>query len=131
MLLLLPSIPLFMPPTPSMLDLVRLSPRRLFPPGGIELFRQVAVLTDLSEGDEVLGVACGKGVSLEYFAREFGVTASGVEFDPWMVEGWQERGIEIPVYGFQGRGWLRLSVQGYNTEDDLAALVRAVAAFKG
>lgn len=69
-----------------MLDLVRLSPRRLFPPGGIELFRQVAVLTDLSEGDEVLGVACGKGVALEYFAREYGVVASGVEFDPVMVE---------------------------------------------
>lgn len=69
-----------------MLDLVRLSPRRLFPPGGIELFRQVAVLTDLSEGDEVLGVACGKGVALEYFAREYGVVASGVEHDPAMVE---------------------------------------------
>ena len=69
-----------------MLDLVRLSPRRLFPPGGIELFRQVAVLTDMSEGDEVLGVACGKGVALEYFAREWGVVAAGVEHDPLMVE---------------------------------------------
>jgi SAM-dependent methyltransferase len=69
-----------------MLDLVRLSPRRLFPPGGIELFRQVAVLTDLSEGDDVLGVACGKGVALEYFAREWGVHAAGVELDPLMVE---------------------------------------------
>ena len=69
-----------------MLDLVRLSPRRLFPPGGIELFRQIALLTDLSEGDEVLGVACGKGVALEYFAREHGVVAAGVEFDPVMVE---------------------------------------------
>jgi SAM-dependent methyltransferase len=69
-----------------MLDLVRLSPRRLFPPGGVDLFRQVAVLTDLTEGDEVLGVACGKGVGLEYFARECGVTVAGVEFDPLMVE---------------------------------------------
>ncbi len=69
-----------------MLDLVRLSPRRLFPPGGVELFRHVAVLTDLSEGDEVLGVACGKGVALEYFAQEYGVAAAGVEFDAIMVE---------------------------------------------
>jgi SAM-dependent methyltransferase len=69
-----------------MLDLVRLSPRRLFPPGGIELFRQVAVLTDLSGGVEVLGVACGKGVALEYFAREYGAIAAGVEHDPRMVE---------------------------------------------
>jgi ubiquinone/menaquinone biosynthesis C-methylase UbiE len=69
-----------------MLDLVRLSPRRLFPPGGIELYRQIALLTELSPEHEVLGVACGKGVSLEYFAKEFGVMASGVEHDPAMVE---------------------------------------------
>jgi SAM-dependent methyltransferase len=69
-----------------MLDLVRLSSRRLFPPGGVDLFRHIAVLTDLSEGDEVLGVACGKGVTLEYFAREYGVAAAGVELDPVMVE---------------------------------------------
>ncbi|HUF77102.1 MAG TPA: methyltransferase domain-containing protein, partial [Longimicrobiales bacterium] len=50
------------------------------------LSRQVAVLTDMSEGDEVLGVGCGKGVALEYFAREWGVIAAGVEFDPLMVE---------------------------------------------
>ncbi len=74
------------PSVPSMLDLVRLSPRRLFPPGGVDLFRQIAVLTDLSEGDEVLGVACGKGVGLEYFAREYGATASGVEYDAHMVD---------------------------------------------
>jgi SAM-dependent methyltransferase len=69
-----------------MLDLIRLSPRRLFPPGGIDLFRQIAVLTELDEGAEVLGVACGRGIALEYFVREFGVTASGVEHDPHMVE---------------------------------------------
>jgi SAM-dependent methyltransferase len=82
-----------------MLDLVRLSPRRLFPPGGIELFRQVAVLTDLSEGDEVLGVACGKGVVLEYFAREWGVLASGVEFDPLMVEQAEAAARELGLAG--------------------------------
>jgi SAM-dependent methyltransferase len=40
----------------------------------------------MSGGDEVLGVACGKGVSLGYFVKEYEVTASGVEFDPRMVE---------------------------------------------
>jgi len=75
-----------MPPAPSMLDLVRLSPRRLFPPGGIDLFRQIAVLTEMSDEDEVLGVACAKGVSLGYYVNELGVTASGVEHDPRMVE---------------------------------------------
>jgi ubiquinone/menaquinone biosynthesis C-methylase UbiE len=75
-----------MPPAPSMLDLVRLSPRRLFPPGGVDLFRQIAVLTEMSDQDEVLGVACGKGVSLGYYVNELGVTASGVENDPRMVD---------------------------------------------
>jgi ubiquinone/menaquinone biosynthesis C-methylase UbiE len=74
------------PPVPSMLDLIRLSPRRIFPPGGVDLFRQVALLTEMSDKDEVLGVACGKGVSLGYFVKELGVTASGVDFDPRMVE---------------------------------------------
>jgi ubiquinone/menaquinone biosynthesis C-methylase UbiE len=69
-----------------MLDLIRLSPRRLFPPGGVDLFRQIALLTEMTDQDEVLGVACGKGVSLGYFTSEIGVTASGVEHDPRMVE---------------------------------------------
>lgn len=71
---------------PSMLDLVRLSPKRLFPPGGVDLYRQIALLTEMGPGLEVLDVAAGKGVPLEYFAEEFGVTASGVELSPSMVE---------------------------------------------
>jgi len=71
---------------PSMLDLIRLSPKRLFPPGGVELYRQIALLTEMSPALEVLDVASGKGVPLEYFVREFGVTASGVDVDPEMVE---------------------------------------------
>jgi len=78
--------PPYAPAVPSMLDLVRLSPRRLFPPGGEELYRQIALLTEMRPGLEVLDVASGKGVPLEYFVTEFGVTASGVEIDPSMVE---------------------------------------------
>jgi SAM-dependent methyltransferase len=74
------------PSVPSMLDLVRLSPRRLFPPGGEELYRQIALLTEMRPGLEVLDVAAGKGVPLQYFVEEFGVTASGVELDPAMVD---------------------------------------------
>ncbi len=76
---------------PSMLDLVRLSPRPLFPPGGQELARQIAVLTDMGEGTEVLDVGCGKAVSLEYFVREFGVHGSGIENDERLVQGAIER----------------------------------------
>jgi SAM-dependent methyltransferase len=69
-----------------MLDLVRLSPRLLFPPGGVDLYRQIALLTEMGEDDEVLDVACGKGVSLEYFVKEFGVHGAGVDVDPTMIE---------------------------------------------
>lgn len=69
-----------------MLDLIRLSPRRLFPPGGVELYRQIALLTGMSGGAEVLDVACGKGVSLEYFVQEFDVHGSGVDPDPALID---------------------------------------------
>ena len=56
-----------------MMDLVRLSRRPLFPPGGVDLYRQIAILTDMGEGDEVLDAACGNAVPLEWFVTEFGV----------------------------------------------------------
>ncbi len=71
---------------PSMLDLVRLSPRPLFPPGGEALYRQIAVLTGMTEGTEVLDVGCGKAVTLEYFVREYGVHGSGIEADSRLVD---------------------------------------------
>lgn len=76
---------------PSMLDLVRLSRRSLFPPGGVELYRQIALLTDLAPDVEVLDVACGPGVCLEYFVTEFGVDGSGVDYDATMVEAAETR----------------------------------------
>lgn len=68
-----------------MLDLVRLSPRRVYPPGGEAIYRQIARLTGLSQGQELLDVACGKGISLEYFVREHGVQGTGVEEDPSLL----------------------------------------------
>jgi len=68
-----------------MLDLIRLSPRKLFPPGGLELYRQIALLTGMREGQEVLDVACGRGVALEYFVQEFDVHGSGVDPDPALI----------------------------------------------
>jgi ubiquinone/menaquinone biosynthesis C-methylase UbiE len=68
-----------------MLDLVRLASRRVFPPGGENLYRQVARLTELSAGTELLDVASGRGIPLEYFARECGVHGTGVEEDAYLV----------------------------------------------
>jgi ubiquinone/menaquinone biosynthesis C-methylase UbiE len=69
-----------------MLDLVRLSPRLLFPPGGRDLYRQIAVLTGMGQGTEVLDVACGNAVTLEYFVTEHGVQGSGIESDRLLVQ---------------------------------------------
>ena len=70
---------------PSMLDLVRLSPRPLFPPGGEPMYRQIALLAGMSAGTEVLDVGCGRAVPLEYFAREFEVQGAGIEQDAALV----------------------------------------------
>jgi SAM-dependent methyltransferase len=76
---------------PSILDLVHLSRRPLFPPGGIELCRQIALLTDMKEGDEVLVVPSGLAVTLEHFVREYEVQGSGVEDDLILLNDAEER----------------------------------------
>lgn len=40
----------------------------------------------MGEGDEVLVAPCGRGVTLEFFAREFGIHGSGVDEDPRLVD---------------------------------------------
>ena len=77
--------------TPSMMDLIHLSRRPLFPPGGVDLYRQIALLTGLEEGREVLDVACGPGVTVEYFVREYGVHGSGVEVDSRLLSEAEDR----------------------------------------
>lgn len=76
---------------PSMLDLIRLSPKLLFPPGGRALYQQIALLADLSEGDELLVAGSANGVTLQYFVTEYGAQGSGVDFDDAMVAGATER----------------------------------------
>ena len=70
---------------PSMLDLVRLSRDVVFPPGGEDLYRQIARLTELGPPNEVLDAACGRGVTSLFLARSFGVTGVGVDGDPELV----------------------------------------------
>jgi ubiquinone/menaquinone biosynthesis C-methylase UbiE len=70
---------------PSMLDLVRLSPTAVFPPGGEDLYRQIAMLTELAAEQEVLDAACGRGVATSFLARTYGVQGTGVEPDEHLV----------------------------------------------
>ncbi len=76
---------------PSMLDLIHLSRRPLFRPGGVDLYRRIALLTGIEEGHEVLDVACGPGVIVEYFVREYGVQGSGVEAESLLLSEAQDR----------------------------------------
>lgn len=76
---------------PSMLDLVRLSPEPVFPPGGEALYRQIARILELREGQEVLDAACGRGVSLSFLASAYAVEGSGVDPDPNLVREAEER----------------------------------------
>jgi SAM-dependent methyltransferase len=69
-----------------MLDLVRLSRETVFPPGGEDLYRRIAQLTDLVPENEVLDAACGRGVSTLYLARTFGVSGVGIDPDRVLVQ---------------------------------------------
>lgn len=73
------------PGAPSVLDLVRLSPEPVFPPGGEALYRQIGLLTDLRPGQVVLDAACGRGVATEFLARTYEVEAHGLDPDPVLV----------------------------------------------
>ncbi|HET7274459.1 MAG TPA: methyltransferase domain-containing protein [Longimicrobiaceae bacterium] len=76
---------------PSVLDLVRLSATPIFPPGGEALYRKIALLADLQPGQEVLDVACGRGVATHYLAKTYDVEASGVDPDPLVIHEAEER----------------------------------------
>jgi SAM-dependent methyltransferase len=87
--------------TPSVLELVRLSPKPVFPPGGEALYRQIGRLIELEPGQEVLDSACGRGISTAFLAANFGVEIQGVDPDPLLIEDAEQRvrgsGIEARV----------------------------------
>lgn len=76
---------------PSVLDLVRLSPAPVFPPGGEDLYRQIALLTDLEEGQDVLDVACGRGLTTAFLASNYGVESTGIDSDGMLIEEAEQR----------------------------------------
>lgn len=79
---------------PSVIDLQRLSRSKGFSPGDQVLYRHIAKLTNLSEGQTVKSVAdvpCGVGAVAEFFARNYPVDAVGVDPDPDTIEVAEER----------------------------------------
>jgi SAM-dependent methyltransferase len=70
---------------------VRLSPQPVFPPGGEALYRQIALLTDLQPGMDVLDAACGRGVSTAFLATNYGIDGHGVDPDEALVAEAEQR----------------------------------------
>lgn len=79
------------PRAPSVLDLVRLSPDLVFPPGGEALYRQISLLTELGGDQLLLDAACGRGISTEFLASTTGVEAYGVDSDEVVVAEAEQR----------------------------------------
>lgn len=83
-----------------MLDLVRLSPKPVFPPGGEALYRQIGLLTELRAGQTVLDAACGRGVVTMFLAQSYSVEAHGLDADPGLVAEAEQR---ARAAGLEGR----------------------------
>jgi SAM-dependent methyltransferase len=66
----------------------------VFPPGGEELYRQIALLTDLQLDSIVLDAACGRGISTEFLATTYGVEAHGLDADESLIDEAEERARE-------------------------------------
>jgi SAM-dependent methyltransferase len=76
---------------PSILQLVRLSPNPVFPPGGEDLYRQIGRLTEMEPGQSVIDSACGRGISTSFLASTFGVEGHGLDPDPTLIADAEQR----------------------------------------
>jgi len=84
---------------PSLLDLVRLSPQPVFPPGGEGLYRQIARLTELTPASDVLDVACGRGITTAFLASSYGLHGTGVDFDASLIAEAEQRARSMELDG--------------------------------
>jgi SAM-dependent methyltransferase len=85
--------------TPSVLELVRLSPKPVFPPGGEDLYRQIARITELTAGQELLDSACGRGITTCFLAGNYGVAAHGIDTQPQLIDDAEQRAREAGLEG--------------------------------
>lgn len=76
---------------PSVLDLVRLSPVPVFPPGGEALYRQIALITEMTADQLFLDAACGRGMSTDFLAATTGAEAYGVDSNPVFIQEAEQR----------------------------------------
>lgn len=68
-------------------------------PGGLDLTRESAMKSSFQPGDTILDVGCGYGAAAEMLAREFSVSACGLDYDYDLLAS----GLKIPAVQAQAQ----------------------------
>ena len=74
------------PPAPAILRLVQLVVLGRWRATGEQLYREVARVTEIQAGQEVLVSGCGDGVTVEWLAKRTGASVTGVDPDAARIE---------------------------------------------
>jgi isopenicillin-N epimerase len=75
---------------------------------------------------EVTGLPAFAPDSPEWWRQMGAFQLPEVDTDGLKARLYEEFSVEVPIYRWEGKPFLRVSVQAYNTEEDLAALVKAL-----
>jgi ubiquinone/menaquinone biosynthesis C-methylase UbiE len=67
-------------------DLARFLLGDSFHPGGLDMTRQLGQMLGLGSASRVLDVACGKGTTVIFLAKEFGCEVVGIDYGEQNVE---------------------------------------------
>lgn len=74
------------PPAPAMLRLVQMAVLDRWRATGEDLYREVAQLADVHQGEEIIVAGCGRGATTEWLATRTGAAVTGVDPDPGDIE---------------------------------------------
>ncbi len=78
----------------------------IFRPGGLALTRHLGEVLDLTQGDDVLDVACGRGASAVHLTERFGCHVTGLDYEARNIVAAhtlaEERGVSILTTFRQG-----------------------------
>ena len=75
---------------PTIEDAIELSGIDVLHPGGYDLTKRIAEVTDI-RGKNILDVASGRGASACYYAKNYSARVTGVDINPEMVRSAVER----------------------------------------
>ena len=71
---------------PTVEDGIEISGIEILHPGGFELTKRTAELCELKPGMSVLDVSSGRGTQAIYYAKTFGINATGLDISTEMIE---------------------------------------------